>query len=1589
MTTIRSQWRDLLALFMLLLLPMLWFLPVLFPAISGLTLLPYDNLYSFEPWRSQQPNLVPHNNLLLDLVLENAVWKEHIRQTFADGSMGLSGRFPLWNPHILTGLPFFAAGQSSTLYPLNILFYVMPLEAAYGWFTALQIALAGINTYLFCRVLRLRPQAAFFSGMVFMFSGFLIVSVVFTMFVAAVVWLPLLLAIIEQIIRKQETKGNQSFRPVPYIIAGAIVIGLVVLAGHPELIYYTMIVAGLYSLIRLIVAGLGLKSAQGEDGERVGKTEGKTEEGIVADPVEGVPIRQRHWGFRITSLAAWLLGMAVIGIGMGAVQLIPLMELLPYNFREGSATFKQVLDWAWPERHVLTFFLPDIFGNPSHHQWYNIWQNQWVPVTHNSLGEPVDNTFWGIKNYVEGGNYLGMATWLLAAVAVLNTLANLLAPKNQPTQNASTTLISNQQPATSNHTLSTAFFSFLAILSLLFAFGTPLYAILYYGLPGWSQLHSPFRWVFPFTLCMAVLAGIGLEYLLSMGAREGGGQNWGSRTLGLWWRRGLFTLPIITMLGGLAVLGVVCVSLLVPDPFQRLGQRAVDGIDLVQMVFADGTMFWSYQAVNLIRLGLFTLLSGLLLWGLLRRKNHEPQARASSFPLNNLLPFFLIAIVLADLYVAHGRFNPAAPTALSPYRLENQPPVVRFMEEHNQQTTEQSSMGADLWRFTTFDMPGEKTLNANVGMYYGWHDIRGYDSVIPRQYTHFMGRIAPQGELLYNRIAALYSDVSSYEILNNPLLDFLNVRYVFTQHHIPNPEWSQIYRDEHISIYENTEVIDRAFVVPEARIAPPDLQPLVESDLRQVVYIEDMPAEENALLPSRLDVADVSVSTYAANGLFVDLNLSDRGWLVVTDAYFPGWKAYIRPFGEDESQEEELTIYRANGAFRTVYIPETGQWTVRFVYSPLSFKLGLYVSFLAFMTALLLVGWWGWGRYYRPEGTGDVERIAKNSLVPMALNLSNKAIDFAFAMLYVRLLGPEGTGKYYFVVAIYGLFEILSRYGLGTLVMRDVAADKSQASRYLTNVLALRTLLWLVSLPLLALVTYGYTAIGTSPLGDEITRNSGMGLGLMTLRTIQIGAILLGAGILTLLTINRQNSADQRQQANRLRLGIWLGALLLSVLTGGQFIEETGQTVQGIGRQEVQAIALFAVAMLFANWADALSSMFNAFEKMEYPAGLSSVVALIKVALGALVLLIGWGFVGLAGVSLLVNIGQVFFLYGLVRRVLFRPEWTWDWSLQKWMVGTSGPLMINHLLSTIFWRIDIWILRPVAGAASVGLYSVGIKYLDGLNIIPSVFTLAIFPLMSRYARTANGHEADSQKSEQEREQNSDPQSDTTGEESRSNLLRSYVLSTRLLLMISLPIALAVTVLAEPLVALVGGSKFLGMTETVQLYGYEFRYPSGSDLALQVIIWSIPIGFINSVTQYVLIAVNQQRYLTKAFIIGVVFNTVGNLLVIPTFGYLGAAVVTILSEFSLLFPFYYSVRRHVGTVPWLAICIPPVLSILLAGVATLTFTGWGMSAGAALLLGLPLYVGALYGTGAFRGEGMAVVWQALPLGPIRRLLGSQA
>ena len=155
---------------------------------------------------------------------------------------------------------------------------------------------------------------------------------------------------------------------------------------------------------------------------------------------------------------------------------------------------------------------------------------------------------------------------------------------------------------------------------------------------------------------------------------------------------------------------------------------------------------------------------------------------------------------------------------------------------------------------------------------------------------------------------------------------------------------------------------------------------------------------------------------------------------------------------------------------------------------------------------------------------------------------------------------------------------------------------------------------------------------------------------------------------------------------------------------------------------------------------------------------------------------------------------------------------------------------------------------------------------------------------------------------------------------RESLRHAYHIAMRLLLLVSLPIAAGITSWRPRWCGWLA-AQYLNVPLELTFMGRSVIIDGGSDLALRILIWSIPIGFVNSVTQYVLIAVNQQHFLTRAFLMGVSFNIVGNLIAIPRFGYVGAAVVTIFSEFSLLFPFYYSVGKHVGVAPWARILGP--------------------------------------------------------------------
>ncbi len=1400
----RNYFPDLCIVAGLLLLPLLFFAPV---TIGGRTLIPADNLYQFEPWLSARDAVgapeIPHNALLSDLVLQNYQWKSFIRQSLD------SGIIPLWQPNQFAGTPFLAAGQHAALYPFSIIYHLMPLPRAYGWFTVSQFWLAGALMYLFVRGLGLRRVAGAVAGVAYQFSAFFIVSVVFPMMIAGAAWLPLLLMMIEFVIQRRPLRGARP-ATAPWVAIGAVALMMNIFAGHVEITYYTLIIMAYYAAARLAA----------------------------------IWWRKRTAWRQLARPAVSLLVLVLLGLGLGAAQFIPLYELGTRNFREAAASFEEVRGYAFPKRHVAKFIMPNVFGNPAHHTYRDVFTgdmvaHDWPRPCESCPGgyERVTDTDFGIKNYVEGGAYMGILILVLAAIG-------LFAPRRRT-------------PGAESDAPYRLILAVLALVSLTFAFGLPTYALLYYAFPNINQLHTPFRWVWPLTFCVAVFAAYGAD-ALSRARRED------SHGRAYWQHAGVLRDPVFRAakwLGyGLIAAGVVIVGGLLASraayaTFAPLVERIFTGLAKADQAFPNAKAFYSYEFWNVLFLGLFVVAAGIVV-RVSRCPIYLPR-RLGGRPIWEALAVGVIAL---DLVVAGWDFNPSA----DPAWLDYAPDSIRWLQAKQAEGVP--------FRYTTINF-GENPLHANSTWVYGLHDVRGYDSMIPRQYADYMRLIAPQGGLLHNRIDPIAWDNAG--VLASPLLDLLNVRYVITDWLIEDAAalgYREVYVDSAVRIYENLDALPRAYTLPyhdltqeQCGAAPDDFATIVTSpefqaDPRRVVIegfsggkgcdlVYEWPGPEH-----EADPVYANITNYSAIEVIIQPEVAEESWLVLADSYYPGWKAFVRPQGAGEDEEKEVAIHRVNGNFRGVRL-EPGAWTVRFRYSPPTFQVGAFLSFLSGMLLIFMLMLWLWRRFYREDDEADsAKRIAKNSLAPIILNLFNRGIDFAFAFIMLRILGPADAGVYYYAIVIFGWFDILTNFGLNTFLTREVARNRDSAGRYLFNSTALRLGLSAISMPVL--------------------------LAFLAIRQATVSPALESQAIVAIVLL-------------------YIGLLPGSISTG-------------------------------------LTALFYAFEKAEYPAAITTISTIVKVTLGLGTLLLDWGVVGLAGGAVATNLVTLVVLSWLARplvRGIFREPV--DRPLMRHMMGESWPLMINHLLATVFFKIDIVLMEAINGNAVVGQYSTAYKWLDALNIIPAFLTMALLPVMARQAH-----------------------------EDRAALKRNYTLAVKLLVIVALPVAVVTTFIAEPLIRVLGGDEFL---------------PAGG-IALQIMIWSIPIGWINSVTNYVIVALDRQRTLTIAFVVGVAFNLITNLIFLPLYSYRAAAVITIFSEGALFLAFYWIIRQEVGTMRWHRTLWRPALAALV--LLSVLLVAWRVSPLGGVVIAPVVYGIGLLALRPFGAEEMARVAPLLP-GPVRR------
>lgn len=343
----------------------------------------------------------------------------------------------------------------------------------------------------------------------------------------------------------------------------------------------------------------------------------------------------------------------------------------------------------------------------------------------------------------------------------------------------------------------------------------------------------------------------------------------------------------------------------------------------------------------------------------------------------------------------------------------------------------------------------------------------------------------------------------------------------------------------------------------------------------------------------------------------------------------------------------------------------------------------------------------------------------------------------------------------------------------------------------------------------------------------------------------------LGLSTLTVREVARDESLTHKYVGNTtiMKLFLSLFTFLLTVLT-----------VYILGYNDITIIVTYILtaAFIFNAFSSIFYSIFQSYQKMEYQSVatiLNSVVMLIGTLL---VIYLGLDVIAFAFVYLVAN--AINFIYILVTYAwkFYLPNIEMDLEFWKSTIKEALPLSITSLFAVLVFRIDSVMLSVMSGMEAVGFYSAAYRLMEALIFFPQVYTTAIFPVFSKlYVSSINP------------------------------LKGAYIKSFKYLTILSLPIAVGITLLAEPIILLLFKPEYIP-----------------SILALQIVVWVLPFIFVNYIQGSLLTAMNRQVTYLKITAASLVLNVGMNLVLIPLYSYLGAAFVTVITEiFSVALGFY--------------------------------------------------------------------------------------
>lgn len=310
-----------------------------------------------------------------------------------------------------------------------------------------------------------------------------------------------------------------------------------------------------------------------------------------------------------------------------------------------------------------------------------------------------------------------------------------------------------------------------------------------------------------------------------------------------------------------------------------------------------------------------------------------------------------------------------------------------------------------------------------------------------------------------------------------------------------------------------------------------------------------------------------------------------------------------------------------------------------------------------------------------------------------------------------------------------------------------------------------------------------------------------------------------------------------------------------------------------------------SLSLLFISFSDFYRTIFEANLRMEYNTIAKLVFKVVSAGLILWIIFVLQGTLTQILLALVFSEGiKMLISYSFSRRFV-RPRFEIDFGMWKYLLKECLPLALSSVIMIIYFRIDVVMLSIMQGDAAVGLYSAAYKLCEPLSVIPGALLISIFPIMSALFKT-----------------------------SKEKLVKTYKLSFKYILIITLPIVIGTTLIADKIIFLIYGATF-----------------AGSAHALQILIWTFVFTSTNYVFLNLLVAMDKQKLNTLCIGVCAIANVGLNFILIPLLSYNGAAIATVVTGIVLFVTSFYFVSSHLQVLPVHKILIRPAIGGLIMGI----------------------------------------------------------